>query len=100
MNTIQEDTNRTISQLKAALDFGIVQQATHCQGQSCIVANNQARETDIRALSDLTRALDKKVTEFIIHSLNLVSMYFHLKLLVFLIEMEVALLFLSFSWVQ
>nr|XP_048323784.1 protein ALWAYS EARLY 2-like isoform X1 [Ziziphus jujuba var. spinosa] len=54
------DSTHDISQLKAAADFGIAQQAARSQGQPCILANNQAREADIRALSELARALDKK----------------------------------------
>lgn len=46
-----------------------------------MVGNNQAREADIRALSELTRALDKKV---IIFSMHVSKIY-----LVIFIEMEI-----------
>lgn len=39
-------------------------------GQSFAVANNQAREADIRAIYELTRALDKKVIKSSIHSVD------------------------------
>ncbi len=57
------DTNHTISQAKmAAIDIGSVQQAAY--SQPCMLPQNQAKEADIRALSELTRALDKKVIHF------------------------------------
>ncbi|KAM5561232.1 protein ALWAYS EARLY 2 [Rosa sericea] len=52
------DTNHIISQPKAAsVDIAGAQTASSQPG---VVAHNQAREADIRALSDLNRALDKK----------------------------------------
>ena len=60
MNSVQGDTIHAISQLKAAA-IDVVSAQPIAYGQSFMVANNQAREGDIRALSELTRALDKKV---------------------------------------
>ncbi|KAL6278601.1 hypothetical protein ACE6H2_022202 [Prunus campanulata] len=56
------DSNHTTSQPKAAsADIGRAQaqQTTYSQ-PGMVVAHNQARDADIRALSELTRALDKK----------------------------------------
>lgn len=53
------DATHAISQLKAAA-IDIVSAQPMAYGQSFAVANNQAREADIRAISELTRALDKK----------------------------------------
>ncbi|KAH0994839.1 hypothetical protein GBA52_018703 [Prunus armeniaca] len=56
------DSNHTTSQPKAAsadIDRAQAQQSTYSQ-PGMVVAHNQARDADIRALSELTRALDKK----------------------------------------
>lgn len=59
------DTSLAVSQAKAAvIDVVSAQQAGF--SQPCVLAQNQAREADIRALSELTRALDKKVVRFYI----------------------------------
>ncbi|PIA61564.1 hypothetical protein AQUCO_00300823v1 [Aquilegia coerulea] len=63
MNTLLKhakgDTINSISQAKAAAcDIANAQKATYTQ--PCTLAQIQAREADIRALSELTRALDKK----------------------------------------
>ncbi|BBH06552.1 DIRP domain-containing protein [Prunus dulcis] len=56
----KEDSNHTTSQPKAAsADIDRAQQSTYSQ-PGMVVAHNQARDADIRALSELTRALDKK----------------------------------------
>ncbi|KAI4349974.1 hypothetical protein L6164_010507 [Bauhinia variegata] len=53
------DVSHDIAHTKAAtFDNIIAQQAAY--GQSCAVTHHQAREADIHALSELTRALDKK----------------------------------------
>ncbi|GLT61171.1 hypothetical protein SLA2020_338940 [Shorea laevis] len=53
------DTSRAVSQAKAAVvDVVSAQQAGF--SQPCVLSQNQAKEADIRALSELTRALDKK----------------------------------------
>ncbi|PON37845.1 Protein LIN-9/Protein ALWAYS EARLY [Trema orientale] len=63
MNTLGKhgkgDSTYAISQLKAAA-IDIVSAQPISYGQSFMMANNQAREADVRALSELTRALDKK----------------------------------------
>ncbi|KAF5184492.1 Always early [Thalictrum thalictroides] len=63
MNTLLKhakgDTINSISQAKAAAcEIANAQKATYTQ--PCTLAQIQAREADIRALSELTRALDKK----------------------------------------
>lgn len=59
------DTSRAVSQAKAAVvDVVSAQQAGF--SQPCMLSQNQAKEADIRALSELTRALDKKVILFYI----------------------------------
>lgn len=55
------DTSRAVSQAKADVS---AQQAGI--SQPCVLAQNQAREADIRTISELTRALDKKVVLFYI----------------------------------
>ncbi|KAF9607392.1 hypothetical protein IFM89_034625 [Coptis chinensis] len=63
MNTLLKhakgDTINSISQAKAAASE-IVNAQKSTYTQPCTLAQIQAREADIRALSDLTRALDKK----------------------------------------
>ncbi|XP_024026911.1 protein ALWAYS EARLY 2 [Morus notabilis] len=63
MNTLGKhgkgDATHAISQLKAAA-VDIVSTQPIAYSQSFAVANNQAREADIRAIYELTRALDKK----------------------------------------
>ena len=57
---MQGDATHAVSQLKAAA-FDIVSAQPVAYGQSFTMANNQTREADIRAIAELTRALDKKV---------------------------------------
>ncbi|KAL5701129.1 hypothetical protein ACHQM5_026501 [Ranunculus cassubicifolius] len=55
------DTMSAISQAKAAAsEMANAQKAAAYTQQPCTLAQIQAREADIRALSELTRALDKK----------------------------------------
>lgn len=63
MNTFVQqgkvDTNHAIAQAKtAAIDIGSLQQEAH--SQPSMLPQNHAKEADIRALTELTRALDKK----------------------------------------
>lgn len=51
------DANRAVSQAKAAA-IDVVQVS---YTQTCILAQNQAKEADIRAISEMNRALDRKV---------------------------------------
>ncbi|KAJ7977966.1 Protein ALWAYS EARLY 3 [Quillaja saponaria] len=64
------DANHIISQAKAATaDTHGRQQAAF--SQPCMMEHNQAREADVGALSDLTRALDKK--EALLQELNITN---------------------------
>ncbi|KAF8369540.1 hypothetical protein HHK36_032442 [Tetracentron sinense] len=56
----KEDTIRTISRAKAATSE-VVNEQQAAYTQPCTFTQIQAREADIRALCDLTRALDKQV---------------------------------------
>ncbi|KAK4595854.1 hypothetical protein RGQ29_014085 [Quercus rubra] len=63
MNTFVQqgkvDTNHAIAQAKtAAIDIGSLQQEAY--SQPSMLPQNHAKEADIRALTELTRALDKK----------------------------------------
>lgn len=63
-NYVQDDTAHSLSQLNgAAVDVGGTLQKSY--SQPSMVANSQARGADIRALSEMTRALDKKVIIYI-----------------------------------
>ncbi|XP_060966817.1 protein ALWAYS EARLY 2 isoform X2 [Cannabis sativa] len=54
------DITHAVSHMKAAAIDIVSSTQPIAYSQSLIVENNQAREADIRALSELTRALDKK----------------------------------------
>lgn len=54
------DANHAVSQAKAAA-IDIIQASNN---QPCMLAQNQAREADIIALSEMNRALDRKVIQF------------------------------------
>lgn len=56
---LQGDVNHVIAQAKVATIDNLCTQAA-C-AQPCKVAQHQAKEADVQALSDLKRALDKKV---------------------------------------
>ncbi|XP_048424152.1 protein ALWAYS EARLY 2 isoform X4 [Pyrus x bretschneideri] len=57
----------TTAQPKAvSADIGRAQQTSYSQ-PGMVVAHNQAREADIRALSELNRALDKKVSSALVN---------------------------------
>lgn len=59
-NYAQDDTALSRSQLKGAVaDVGGAQKTSY--NQPAMMENSQAREADIRVLSEMTRALDKKV---------------------------------------
>lgn len=59
----QVDTNHAIAQAKtAAIDIGSLQQEAH--SQPSMLPQSHAKEADIRALTELTRALDKKVIHY------------------------------------
>lgn len=59
----QVDTNHAIAQAKtAAIDIGSLQQEAY--SQPSMLPQNHAKEADIRALTELTRALDKKVIHY------------------------------------
>ena len=55
----------TVIQVKAAANEAVAAAQEAMYHQPCSLAQVQAREADIRALADLTRALDKKVIECI-----------------------------------
>lgn len=61
---MQGDTIDEILQAKAAANEVASAQATYSQPYT--FAQIQAREADIKALSDLSRALDKKVTHLLL----------------------------------
>ncbi|KAM4108318.1 hypothetical protein ACJW30_03G038100 [Castanea mollissima] len=70
MNTFLQqgkvDTNHAIAQAKtAAIDIGSLQQEAY--SQPSMLPQNHAKEADIRALTELTRALDKKVSSALLN---------------------------------
>ncbi|XP_077240328.1 protein ALWAYS EARLY 3-like [Tasmannia lanceolata] len=65
MKQAKGDTVDSVVQAKAALNEIISSQAAN--GHPCTLAQIQAKEADIRALSEVTRALDRKFTLYIIH---------------------------------
>ncbi|KAF8035872.1 hypothetical protein BT93_C1789 [Corymbia citriodora subsp. variegata] len=61
-----KDSNQAVFQGKVAAPGVVSTQQTFCS-QPCRTVYSQAREADIRALSDLTHALDKKASSALVH---------------------------------
>ena len=59
------DTADSVMQVKVAANEAVFTAQQAVYNQSLSSSQLQAREADIRALADLTRALDKKVIECI-----------------------------------
>lgn len=77
---LQGDVNHAVAQAKAATIDNLCVQQTVC-AQPCTATHHQAKEADIHALSELKRALDKKVLvniNFLCSSFgNCFNSYFH-----------------------